>query len=298
MTVGTTARFVRLPERGVVSVGGPDRIAFLQGLVTNDVTRLSPARALYAALLTPQGAFLHEFFLATDGARVLIDCEAARRDDLVTRLSRFRLRSKVEIGDETACLAVGAVIGASHGGSDAIAAGDARQVDGAVVFVDPRRADLGERLIAPEGALARIAGCPETDHGAYDRLRLGLGVPDGSRDIPVGKGLPLEYGFDDLNAIAWDKGCYVGQELTARTRYRANIRKRLFPVAVEGPLPPPGTPIAFGGADAGEARTGNGTLALALLKLAAVKAQAERGGRFSAGAATLTIVSGRRASEP
>ena len=101
---------------------------------------------------------------------------------------------------------------------------------------------------------------------AYDALRLQLGVPDGSRDLPVEKALLLENGFDELNGVDWKKGCYMGQELTARTKYRALIKKRLFPVRIDGPLPASGTLIFQGDKEVGEVRSGSGQRALALLQ--------------------------------
>jgi folate-binding protein YgfZ len=114
-----------------------------------------------------------------------------------------------------------------------------------------------------------------------------LGVPDGSRDLMIEKAILLESGFDELNGVDWQKGCYVGQELTARTKYRGLVKKRLVPVVVEGPLPAPGTPVMLGNQEAGEMRSGQDGIALALLRLEAVdEASAEN--PLSAGAARLT----------
>ena len=118
-------------------------------------------------------------------------------------------------------------------------------------------------------------------------MRLALGVPDGSRDLAVEKALLLEAGFDELNGIDWQKGCYIGQELTARTKYRALVKKRLLPVAVEGALPPPGTPVMLGDEEAGELRSGRDGQALALLRLDAVE-KAKAGVALTAGGARLT----------
>ena len=102
---------------------------------------------------------------------------------------------------------------------------------------------------------------------AYDAHRLSLGVPDGSRDIPIDKGIILECGFDELHAIDWNKGCYMGQELTARTRYRGLVRKRLLPVLIEGNAPEPYTPVFLNEAEVGEIRTSADGYGLALLRL-------------------------------
>jgi folate-binding protein YgfZ len=117
----------------------------------------------------------------------------------------------------------------------------------------------------------------------YDHLRISLGVPDGSRDLPVEKAILLENGFDELNAIDWDKGCYMGQELTARTRYRGLVRKRLMPVAIEGPAPEFGAPLLLGDKEAGEMRSASGDIGLALVRLEALGQ-----GALTSGASRLT----------
>ena len=130
------------------------------------------------------------------------------------------------------------------------------------------------RVLAPTGTVAALLparGIAEASLEAYDALRLVLGVPDGSRDLPVEKALLLENGFDELNGVDWKKGCYMGQELTARTKYRALVRKRLFPVSVEGTLPAPGTSIYLDGQEVGELRSGSGRRALALLQTEAAR---------------------------
>src|SRR5579884_1775909 len=96
LTAGT---YIELPGRGVLRLAGDDRVSFLQGLVSNDVSAVGPDRAVYACLLTPQGKFLHDFFLVSAGDALLIDCEDSRRGDLLDRLKRFKLRSKIEIAD-------------------------------------------------------------------------------------------------------------------------------------------------------------------------------------------------------
>ena len=99
------------------------------------------------------------------------------------------------------------------------------------------------------------AGLAEAEFAAYDRLRLGLGIPDGSRDLVLEKSILLEAGFDELNGVDWQKGCYIGQELTARTKYRGLIKRRLMPVRIDGPAPAPGTIVTADGRDVGEMRS-------------------------------------------
>src|SRR5207245_3225890 len=133
--------------------------------------------------------------------------------------------------------------------------GAAKAIGDTTVFVDPRLAELGARAVLPrDGAAAVLAGLGFSAGAVadYERRRIALGVPDGSRDLPVEKAILLENGFDELNAIDWDKGCYMGQELTARTRYRGLVRKRLMPVTIEGPAPAFGAPLLLGEKEAGE----------------------------------------------
>ncbi len=259
-------------QRGLIAISGGDRTAFLQGLVSNDVRRVAADRAVYAALLTPQGRFLHDFFIATIGETFYLDCEASRRDDLRRRLSIYRLRSKVTLADATAEFAVALLYGADILARLGLTAepGRAAPLDGGCIFVDPRLPELGARAILPRAQAGEILARLGLVPGAaadYDRLRLSLGVPDGSRDLPVEKAILLENGFDELNGIDWEKGCYMGQELTARTRYRGLVRKRLLPVEVDGPLPAPGTPVMSGDKEVGEMRSGVDGLGLALLRL-------------------------------
>jgi folate-binding protein YgfZ len=265
------ARYTLLTERGVLAVSGPDRRAFLQGLVSNDVGKVSADQARYAALLTAQGRYLHDFMMVEQDETLLLEGERARLADLRRRLSVYRLRAKVAL-DERADLAVAAAFG-----SGALARlqlrpepGVVRRFGEGVAFVDPRLAALGARLLLPRataGATLELAGFTPAEFEAYDLLRLELGVADGSRDLVPEKTLLLEAGFDELNGVDWNKGCYIGQELTARTKYRGLIKRRLLPVAVIGPSPAPGTPIYADGLEVGEMRSGRDGHGLALLRL-------------------------------
>jgi folate-binding protein YgfZ len=267
--------FSLVPHRGVIAVGGPDRVDFLQGLVSNDTTKVTPGNAIWAALLTPQGRFLNDMFVADGGDdTLLLETERERAPQLARKLGLYKLRSKVTVEDRSATMEVAVVFGTG--------AEKATSVEGAVAFADPRLPGLGVRVLAPTGsAEPRLTamGIIQAPLEAYDALRLQLGAPDGSRDLVIEKALLLENGFDELNGVDWQKGCYMGQELTARTKYRALIRKRLFPVRIEGALPAPGTSVFEDGREVGELRSGSGGRALAMLRLDAVKA----GHRLTAG---------------
>jgi len=289
----TSGSYALLDDRGVLEVSGADHRTFLQGLVSNDVQKLGPQRTLYAAFLTPQGKYLHDFFLVEQGEVIRIEGERARLPDLLRRLSMFKLRAKVALADASERFAVAAAFGGNAGARLGLPAdlGAATPFGDGIAYVDPRLAELGARLILPRAAGTRAlddAGLARAEPADYDRLRLSLGVPDGSRDLPIEKAILLEAGFDELNGIDWDKGCYMGQELTARTKYRGLIRKRLMPVKLEGPLPESGTVVMLGDQDAGEIRSGRGDLALALLRLEVVSEAAKIGASLMAGAARVT----------
>jgi folate-binding protein YgfZ len=284
------SEYTLLENRAVIAVGGEDAAEFLQGLVSNDISRAGPDRALYAALLTPQGKFLFDFFVTELGGQLHLDCEAGRAEAFIKRLTMFKLRSKVTlaIADFTVAAAFGADVQASFGLQ--AEPGSAMPFAGGVAYVDPRLSDMGVRLVLPFGSapdalqdLALTAAAP----GAYDALRLSHGLPDGSRDMDVDKSTLLECGFEELHGVDFDKGCYMGQELTARTKYRGLVKRRLFPVKIEGPLPKPGAPIAFGGAEAGTIKSGAGGQAIALLRLKAISDSRASGVPLTSGDATV-----------
>ena len=265
--------FAPLAARAALRIQGPDRIGFLQGLVSSDAAKIAPDRALHAGFLTAQGRFLHEFFMGAQGEAVLLDCEAARRDDLLRRLKIYKLRAKIELGPDDGFVVAafwGEGAAASFGLPDI--AGAAKETAGGIVYVDPRLAQLGVRALVPAARLAEIADgfAPDTRE-AYDALRLSHGVPDGSRDLAVEDALLLENGFEELGGVDFKKGCYVGQEVTARMKYRGLVKKRLVPVTIEGPAPAIGTPIHLDGADVGEMRSSAGSQGLALLRLEALE---------------------------
>jgi folate-binding protein YgfZ len=293
----TDINAILLQNRGVLAISGGDAREFLQGLVSNDLSRVSPTQAIYAALLTPQGRYLHDFFIMKKDGVFFLDCEAAeRRDDLMRRLKVYTLRSEVSLADASSNYSVAVLMG-----EDAIeklglsetpgeTPGAATAFGGGVAYSDPRLAELGARaLLSRDDAEAAIkdGGFSLGEEEDYERLRLELGIPDGSRDMEVGKALLLENGFDELHGVDWDKGCYMGQELTARTKHRGLVKKRLMPVTVDGPLPAPGTSVLLGETEAGTVTSGLGTRALALLRLEAMERAQTQGEALMAGGARL-----------
>jgi folate-binding protein YgfZ len=210
-----------LIDRAVLRLAGEDVRGFLQGLVTHDLALLSPDRPLWAGLLTPQGKALFDFILWADGADVLIDCEAEAAEDLARRLTLYRLRRKIVIErDEN--LAVhwqpcSPPLSAAAGGDEGPGNKD--------VF-DPRLPELGARWLAPASEPVE----------AWLPHRLSLGVTEGRAELGSDKTLWLECNAAELNGVSFTKGCYVGQENTARMNYRAKVNRRLVvvPAAAAG----------------------------------------------------------------
>jgi folate-binding protein YgfZ len=235
-----------LESRAALVVAGETWPDFLQGLVTQDVMNLRPGEVRFGALLTPQGRLLHDLFFHGREAGCLIDCAADQRAALISRLTMYRLRAKVAI--EASDQPVFALWGA-----DTVPAGWSR---------DPRLDTLGWRAIGetPPPA-ARLVG--ESAHEAH---RLAQGAP-GAADLGSDRTYPIEADFDLLNGIDFRKGCFIGQETTSRMKRRGQIRNRMLPIAVEGPLPTPGTELLAGTLRAGEALSGLGERAMALLRL-------------------------------
>jgi folate-binding protein YgfZ len=195
-----------LADRALIRLTGENVRDFLQGLVTQDVLTLDAAAPRWSALLTPQGKVLFDFLLWADGDAVLIDCETAEADSLVRRLTMYRLRRPI---------AIERVAGAVHWARDS-----------ALGVADPRLAELGRRWLGMPAA-------PAPDWRAH---RLSLGVTEGVAELGQDKTLWLEANAAELNGVSFTKGCYVGQENTARMHYRAKVNRRL----VVAPIAPAG----------------------------------------------------------
>lgn len=249
---------VQLDDRAVIRVAGADARGFLQGLLTSDLDTLAIDHPLYAGLLSPQGKALFDMMLfappagglddATDG--VLVDVAAARAPALAKRLAMYRLRRAVTITESPLKVFAG------------WAGGEAGQT------ADPHFAGLGGRWLAESG--------PAADSAAYDAHRLAIGVP-GSADIGEDELLWLETGADLLNGVSFTKGCYVGQENTARMHHRDKVRRRLVPVTFSGEA---GDGIVHdaAGRSAGSLRSHAGTHAIAHLRLEAAAGPLSIGG--------------------
>jgi tRNA-modifying protein YgfZ len=259
-------RIALLPRRAVVAVGGPDAGTFLDSLVTNDITAIQPGDAGYGGLLTPQGKILFDFIVFRDGERFLFDLPKVAFADFVKRLGFYRLRAHVEIIDLTASHRVAAAWGGDH----------PPEIAG-IVAADPRLAALGFRMIVPADAAISATGYARGDEPGYDEHRILLGIPEGALDFPYGETFPHDADMDQIHGVAFDKGCYVGQEVVSRMEHRGTARRRIVHVRAASPIPPAGAEIVAGEKPVGTIASSTEHAGLALVRLDRVRDAAEAG---------------------
>ena len=246
-----------LGERGVVRVAGEEARLFLDGLVTCDLDRVSPASPRFGALLSPQGKILFDFILveAPDeiGGGFLLEVARIYAPNLVKRLSFYKLRAKVTVEDLSASLAVVA------------GWGGAAPPDDALVAADPRLPALGWRAIMRAEDAAALG---DGDRAAYHGHRIALGVPEGGRDFLFNDAFPHEALMDQLHGVDFDKGCYVGQEVVSRMQHRGTARTRLVPIIyLDGFVAEAGAEVTAGERVLGKTGTAANGRGLAMIRL-------------------------------
>ncbi len=226
-----TPFYTKLKQRGKIIISGTDRVSFLQSLISNDVTLLDQQKCVYSCLLTPQGKFLYDFFITeTKEDALLLDCEGGERlQSFAKLLSMYKLRADVTIDIEDN-IDVYAIIGTEYGTQD------------------PRHPDMGYRSFEKPEELE------ESPFEEWDTHRISLTIPDGSRDMIPNKSTLSEGNIDKLNGLSYEKGCYIGQELTARMHYRGLAKKHLQTVKLDA-LP-----------EKAELRSSCGDIGIALIK--------------------------------
>ncbi|MCP5382508.1 MAG: folate-binding protein YgfZ [Kordiimonadaceae bacterium] len=203
-------------NRAIITLSGPERRSLLQGIITNDIERLNSEAAIYSALLTPQGKFLYDFILSEQDNTIYMDCEAQFQSALLQKLMMYRLRKDVEILDKSEQFHIITSVDPLN--------------EYNLSFSDPRLSDLGYRAI--------IESIPAgSDDKPYHMRRIKLGIPEGTHDFIMDKSTILEGHFEELNGVDFKKGCYVGQEVTARMKYRGKVKKQMFPVSLSGQAP-------------------------------------------------------------
>ncbi len=238
---------ILLLDRALIKISGDDARSYLQGLITNDIEKLTAQDAIYAALLSAQGKYLFDFILYEVNGAIVLDIDAGRAAELMKRLNMYKLRSKVDIG----ILPEWKVYYDLEDG-----------------IIDPRSVRLGKRYIADEN---------QVEDGSleeYETLRLEVGAP-GVRDLIPEESFIMQNNFEELHGVDFEKGCYVGQEIVARTKFKGGVRKRLYLVEGDKDLPAVGEKIKIGDKVVGEMRSSLGAHGLAQCEIVDVKEGAE-----------------------
>jgi len=250
----TNPSFYTLNSRSVLEITGVDAHDFLQGLITNDITAVNADRAIYTALLTPQGKILFDFFISSPQPDIFwLECSRKHSADLVKRLTFYKLRADVTIKALSNDLKVTCIWGE---GAKAALTGFG--------YADPRTAQAGMRMIATSET-TNITG-NEVDLLAYTAHRVKLGLADSDADIGSSLRFAHECNLDMLNGVDFSKGCYVGQEVVSRMHHKQAARKRILPISSPQPLTT-GSAIMAEGKSIGEILTSTGPQALAVLRL-------------------------------
>jgi tRNA-modifying protein YgfZ len=245
-----------LQDRAVLDINGMDAEEFLQSLITTDIKRLSDKQAQYSFLLSPQGKFLFDFFIFKVGEKYLLDVAAVTIDGLLAKLTFYKLRKRVNmkiVSDKYRVI------------SDSLDSN----------LLDPRSEKMGSRAIITTDSLGELAADRELVDGMYHSLRIDNMIPEGHFDMIPNKSFPLEFGFEKFNAIAFNKGCFIGQEVITRTWRRGVIRKKLYKISGETSLPPLGTEIFAGSTKIGIVCSSVNSKGLALIKEESYKSSRE-----------------------
>lgn len=235
-----------LADRAVLRIGGADRKTFLQGLTTQDVDALSQSAPIFTALLTPQGKILFDFFVHEGDDELLIDCDRETAPALAKRLTLYKLRAAVTIEqDDTLGVFTSAAL---------------FEKDGKKAAPDPRHEGLGWRLIAN-------AGETPNESGAYNARRIANGVPEFGKDYAGDQMFLMDVNYDALSGVSYQKGCFVGQEVTSRMKRKGDARKRTLIAEFDGPTPEKGMPVTAGDSTLGEILSVHKGRALAMIRL-------------------------------
>ena len=231
-------QIIILENRGLISVTGEDAKDYLQNIITNDIHKVSNSNSIFAALLSPQGKYLFDFFVIKDQEGYLLDCEGSSSKELINNLSKYKLRSKVEIKDLTANYVVGIMNFENFKTLQKELNTDESTLRyrESPVFIDPRDNDLGARIISPLEKLyltIKKLNLKIVENKSYLEKAFLKGIPIEGLNNLQNQLFGLEINFEKLNAIDFKKGCYVGQENTARMKLKNKIRRQLMSIRTE-----------------------------------------------------------------
>jgi len=217
----TVPYFYKNSNSQFLSIEGEDSNEFLQNLITNDINKCSEDNIIYSCLLSPQGKFLSDFFIFKKDEKYLIETHSFFYEKLLKKLNIYKLRSKVHINE----------VNNLHSYS---VFGDIQKDQDTFIFnSDPRNKNIGLKLIHLKKNPEILDSLNEINEEKYHQILIQNTVPLSHYDLEENKSLLLENNFENLNSISWDKGCYVGQEITARMKYRALLKKKIYSLEIK-----------------------------------------------------------------
>jgi folate-binding protein YgfZ len=231
-------QIIILENRGLISVTGDDAKEFLQNIITNDIEKVDQKNSIYSALLSPQGKYLHEFFIIHVDKGYLIDCDNKSKEGLISNLSKYKLRSKVDLKDLSSDYVIGVINLEKFNEiqSELKESSDTIIYRESPLFIDPRKKELGARILSSLEKLhltIKKLNLKIIDSTEYFNHAHNLGIPKKGLVNLKEQLFGLEANFEELNAIDFKKGCYVGQENTARMKLKNKLRRRLLPLKTD-----------------------------------------------------------------
>ena len=262
----TTGKYIVLKEAKFLFIKGKDNKDFLQGIITNDINKCYK-KVIYSCLLSPQGKFLSDFFIIPFNDSFLIEINQKFFNDFIAKLKLYKLRSNINI-DETNDFTSVVII--NNSSSNSTEEGQIIFNKEYIEYVDPRNKNLGNRVvIKPEliDNLIKSKNYSLSNTNEYQKIMIQNLIPNSLNDLIVNKSLLLENNFDQINALDWDKGCYVGQEITARMKYRALLKKSIRTVEIISGSIMPGNKIFYNNNTIGEITSCINNLGIAMLKI-------------------------------
>ena len=264
---------IKLTDRIIIELIGTNTKSFLQPLITNNIDLVSYKKSIYAALLSPQGKYIFDFFIFENpiNNQLNIDCPKNRYKELLDKLNIYKLRNKISFNINND-ITIFSVYGSDYSKLELDLntinlVGNTQKVNNNIIVVDPRNKNLGLRIYSNlSSSIKGFSKIPDGEKSDLDYNRIKLVVPNPALDLEIEKSFLIENNFELINAIDFNKGCYIGQENTARQKYRGNAKKKLFPVKIIGQNISNGTKISYNERVIGTMRSSCKDLGLATIR--------------------------------
>ena len=219
-------------NKSILKISGSDRFKFLQGMVSNDLSILNDYNSIYCAFLTPQGKFLYDFYIINHKNFYYLECLKKKEKEIIKKFQLYKLRAEVnfiKMQDMVSILV----------NNDLKKKFEENKIENLIYFTDPRNKNFFLKGFCRTSSIKFLQnkfGLSKIDQNDYEKIRIYNTIPEAEKDIEVGKTLLLEARFDKLNGISWEKGCYIGQEVTAITNYRGKLKKQIYGVKIDGKI--------------------------------------------------------------